>query len=119
MSRSSARRRSISLTGVAVAGLAGLVSLVVAGCAPSDGGSKAAATSSNSPSANACTKATLQTQTPGTLTIATDNPAYEPWFFDNKPDEQQGFESAIAYAVATKLGYADTRSSGCGSTSTR
>ena len=44
--------------------------------------------------------------TPGKLTIATDEPAYEPWFADNKPDNGEGFESAVAYAVAEKLGYA-------------
>jgi polar amino acid transport system substrate-binding protein len=37
--------------------------------------------------------------------VATDSPAYEPWFVDNKPANGQGFESAVAYAVAKKLGY--------------
>jgi polar amino acid transport system substrate-binding protein len=103
MSRLSVRRRSMSLTGAAIVGL---TSLVIAGCAPSSGGTKPAAAASNATTANACTKATLQTQTPGTLTIATDQPVYEPWFVDNKPENKQGFESAVAYAVATKLGYA-------------
>jgi polar amino acid transport system substrate-binding protein len=53
-----------------------------------------------------CTKAQLTTKTPGKLTIGTDDPAYEPWFKDNKPENGQGFESAVAYAVADRLGYA-------------
>ena len=43
--------------------------------------------------------------TTGTLTVGTDSPAYEPWFADNDPSNGQGFESAIAYAVAEKLGF--------------
>jgi polar amino acid transport system substrate-binding protein len=53
-----------------------------------------------------CAKAQLQTKTPGKLTIATDKPANPPWFIDNKPENGQGFEGAIAAAVAEKLGYA-------------
>nr|MDT0663324.1 ABC transporter substrate-binding protein [Micromonospora sp. DSM 115978] len=53
-----------------------------------------------------CSKDTMQTKTAGKLTIATDEPAYAPWFVDNKPDNGEGFESAVAYAVAEKLGYA-------------
>ena len=40
--------------------------------------------------------------------MATDNPAYEPWFSDNKPSNGKGYESAVAYAVAKQLGFADT-----------
>src|SRR5262249_49433239 len=54
----------------------------------------------------ACAKAQLQTKPPGRLTIATDNPAYPPWFVDNKPENGQGFEGAVAGALAEKLGYA-------------
>jgi polar amino acid transport system substrate-binding protein len=52
-----------------------------------------------------CTPTDLKTTTPGTLTIATDNPAYDPWFSDNTPANGKGFEAAVAYAVASKLGY--------------
>jgi polar amino acid transport system substrate-binding protein len=65
-------------------------------------------TTSASPSASvdACPSGALTgTVTPGKLTIGTDNPAYEPWFKDNKPANGQGFESAIAYQVAQRLGY--------------
>jgi polar amino acid transport system substrate-binding protein len=45
----------------------------------------------------------------GVLTIATDNPAYSPWFDSNKPANGKGFESAVAYAVAKQLGYAPSQ----------
>ena len=44
-------------------------------------------------------------RTPGTLTIGTDSPAYDPWFSKNDPTNGEGFESAVAYAVAEKLGF--------------
>jgi polar amino acid transport system substrate-binding protein len=40
----------------------------------------------------------------GTLTIATDEPAYTPWFENNKPTNGKGYESAVAYAIAGELG---------------
>ncbi|MBO4205621.1 ABC transporter substrate-binding protein [Micromonospora echinofusca] len=58
------------------------------------------------PARASCTKDDLRTRTPGRLTIATDEPAYEPWFKDNKPENGEGFEAAVAYAVAEQLGYA-------------
>jgi len=39
------------------------------------------------------------------LTIATDSPAYEPWFSDDDPTNGKGFESAVAYAVADEMGF--------------
>ena len=44
-------------------------------------------------------------RTAGTLTIGTDSPAYDPWFAKNDPTNGEGFESAVAYAVAEKLGF--------------
>jgi polar amino acid transport system substrate-binding protein len=41
---------------------------------------------------------------PGTLTAATDNPAYTPWFVNNTPSNGQGYESAVVYALAKELG---------------
>jgi polar amino acid transport system substrate-binding protein len=80
-----------------------VVVLALFGCAPADEESPAPPAASG---LTTCTKAQLQTRTPGKLTIGTDNPAYEPWFTDNKPENGQGFESAVAYAVADRLGYA-------------
>jgi polar amino acid transport system substrate-binding protein len=42
--------------------------------------------------------------TKGTLTVATDNPVYTPWFVNNKPTNGKGYESAVAYAIAGVLG---------------
>jgi polar amino acid transport system substrate-binding protein len=41
----------------------------------------------------------------GALTVATDNPVYTPWFVNNKPSNGQGYESAVAYAIAHQLGF--------------
>lgn len=46
--------------------------------------------------------------TPGTLTIGTAEPAYAPWVQDDKPESGKGFEAAVAYAVADKLGFAES-----------
>ncbi len=41
----------------------------------------------------------------GKLTIATGNPAYYPWVMDDNPESGQGFEAAVAYAVANAMGF--------------
>jgi len=82
-----------------VAGTVALVA-VAAGCAPESSDS-----SSGSAKAASCTPGSLNTKAKGTLTVATDSPAYPPWFVDNKPANGKGYESAVAYAVARKLGY--------------
>jgi polar amino acid transport system substrate-binding protein len=41
----------------------------------------------------------------GVLTIATGNPAYFPWVMDDAPESGAGFEAAVAYAVAEKMGF--------------
>jgi polar amino acid transport system substrate-binding protein len=60
------------------------------------------------------TSASCPTVTDGQLTIGTDNPAFPPWFGGgtktskwkiNDPATGQGYESAVAYAIAKKLGY--------------
>jgi polar amino acid transport system substrate-binding protein len=87
-----------------------VIVLVVAGllsvnaCAPAD--EKPSASPSGSPSSNACSKDSLATLTKGVFTFGTDQPAYPPWFVDDDPANGKGFESAVAYAVADKLGYA-------------
>ncbi|MEV7029907.1 ABC transporter substrate-binding protein [Streptomyces sp. NPDC093272] len=87
---------------VAAATIALLATAV--GCAPQPD-DKASGGSSSS-AATTCAKGKLATRTSGKLTIATDEPAYEPWFKDDKPANGEGFESAVAYAVAKQLGYA-------------
>ena len=85
-------------------GSASLLIAVLTGCSPVEDASPTVGASSAG--AAACAPGGLATLTAGTLTVGTDNPAYEPWFSDNKPDNGKGFESAVAYAVATRLGYA-------------
>lgn len=48
-----------------------------------------------------------KTITDGVLTIATGNPAYYPWVMDDNPESKQGFEAAVAYAVANQMGFGD------------
>ena len=59
-------------------------------------------TASNSADSNDITQ---QTYKPGKLTIATGQPAYEPWVMNDKPESGEGYEAAVAYAVADKLGF--------------
>jgi polar amino acid transport system substrate-binding protein len=72
-------------------------------CAPAD---EKTPSSSTAASAADCTKDSMATLTKGTLTFGTDQPAYPPWFVDDDPSNGKGFESAVAYAVADKLGFA-------------
>jgi polar amino acid transport system substrate-binding protein len=73
----------------------------VLGCAPVEDEEPA----SSAPAADACATDELPLLTPGTLTVGTDSPAFEPWFTNNDPTTGQGFESAVAYAVAEELGF--------------
>jgi polar amino acid transport system substrate-binding protein len=66
-------------------------------------------TSGATASASACTPATLATHTKGVLTVATDSPAYPPYFEHNDPSNGQGFESATAFAIAKALGYSKSQ----------
>src|SRR5689334_12038553 len=84
-------------------GGAALLLAALAACAPADESSSPAA--SASASGSVCPAGALSTKTAGKLTIGTDNPAYEPWFSDNDPKNGKGFESAVAYQVAQRLGY--------------
>ncbi|NMH76561.1 amino acid ABC transporter substrate-binding protein [Pseudonocardia xinjiangensis] len=72
--------------------------LAVAGCAPAD-------TNSAPATAATCTPGALPTRTDGILTVGTDQPVYPPWYIDDDPTSGNGFESAVAYAIAGELGY--------------
>ncbi|HEX8305483.1 MAG TPA: ABC transporter substrate-binding protein [Jatrophihabitans sp.] len=83
-----------------------LALLGAAGCSPTDTKTDTpAASSAASAAPNECDKSKLSLLKPGTFTVATDNPAYEPWFSDNDPSNGKGYESAVAYAVAKELGF--------------
>jgi polar amino acid transport system substrate-binding protein len=55
-----------------------------------------------------CAVEDLPLKEPGVLTIGTDSPAYDPWFSKNDPSNGKGFESAVAYAVAEEMGFAES-----------
>jgi polar amino acid transport system substrate-binding protein len=85
--------------------------VLAAGCGgSSDNGSAGGTTTA----AASCDKGDLNLVTDGQLTVGTDNPAYPPWFGGDEkapwkisnPASGEGFESAVAYAVADKLGFA-------------
>jgi polar amino acid transport system substrate-binding protein len=68
----------------------------------------AAAGSTGTAAADACAKGSLTLVSPGKLTISTDKPAYEPWFSSDDPSNGKGYESAVAFAIADKMGFAKT-----------
>lgn len=68
-------------------------------------GAACGSSSSSSEQSAAKQDITQQTIKPGTLTIATGDPAYAPYVQDNKPESGKGYEAAVAYAVAEKMGF--------------
>jgi polar amino acid transport system substrate-binding protein len=82
--------------------------LLLAACG-SEGGdtdtdNEPAAQGSEEPAAPDCSTENLPLYQDGQLTIATDKPAYPPWF-QGDPSSGKGFESAVAYAVAEEMGF--------------
>jgi polar amino acid transport system substrate-binding protein len=65
-------------------------------------------TGCSSSESTACPKVDVPTITEGKLTIATGEPAYYPWIIDDAPETGNGFEGAVAYAVAKQLGFEAT-----------
>ena len=92
--------RNVSFIAATLAVVAGLFTATA--CAPADNTSSA---TSSAPPAETCAKDSLTTLAKGSITFGTDQPAYPPWFVDDDPTNGKGFESAVAYAVADKLGY--------------
>src|SRR5215213_2527994 len=82
--------------------LALALGLLVAGCGSSDDDSSG---DTGTTAAAECEPGKLPTRSDGVLTIATDKPAYPPYFEDDDPTNGEGFESAVAYAIADQLGY--------------
>ncbi|HEX2044057.1 MAG TPA: ABC transporter substrate-binding protein [Gaiellaceae bacterium] len=103
-----------------VALLAALAALA-AGCGSDEGdegdGAAAPATTGAAEQPDPCAREELTLVNEGRLTIGTDNPAFPPWFEGGTPDGSQweindpstgeGFESAVAYAVAEELGFSE------------
>ena len=78
-------------TAVVSLAAAGLLAVALTGCQTGSGGSGSGGESDY--------------VTDGKLTIGTGEPAYYPWVLDDDPTSGEGFESAIAYAVAEELGF--------------
>lgn len=90
--KSSFRRRSI--LAVLCAGV-----LVLAACGDSD------SASNSGTGGNDCTAGKLLNE--GSLVIGTGTPAFSPWVENDAPESGEGFEAAVAYAVAGELGFSD------------
>lgn len=92
-----------------VVAVAALAALTVGLAACSSGSAASPSAPSSGPTSGAPSSAAPDvkqlTVTPGKLTIATGKPAYSPWVEDDKPESGKGFEAAVAYAVAEKLGF--------------
>ena len=78
--------------------------LLLAACGGSSSSSDTTAAAASG-AGNECT--TGKTLTADTLTIGTGTPAYSPWVENDKPESKEGFEAAVAYAVAAELGFGD------------
>jgi len=83
--------------------LKAVFAVAVAGASLALSACSTGATPSATPTSSTNSLATL---TPGKLTIGTGNPAYEPWVVGDAPESGKGYEAAVAYAVADKLGFA-------------
>ena len=90
-----AMRRWRTIGAVALVG-----SLVLAGCGDGDDDTAEPA------GGGGCAVEDLALKEDGKLTVGTDSPAFPPWFVDDDPTNGEGFESAVAYAVADELGFA-------------
>jgi polar amino acid transport system substrate-binding protein len=79
--------------------------LTVAACGDDDDPVPSQQQAAETPAGPSCEKADLEVKTSGELTVGTDKPAFPPYFVDDDPTNGKGFESAVAYAIAEKLGF--------------
>ncbi len=101
-----------------------VLAIVAAACAPEEDTTEPAdsgATTEPAPVDAATCAADAALVNDGTLTIATGNPAYKPWYggknvegsewesgqFTGDPHSGEGYESAFAYALAEELGFTE------------
>jgi polar amino acid transport system substrate-binding protein len=88
---------------------AAVLPLTLAACGSDDGSSSTqagTAGASTTTAAGACEKGSLKLVNAGQLTIGTDRPAYPPYFVGDDPTNGRGFESAVGFAIARRLGFA-------------
>jgi polar amino acid transport system substrate-binding protein len=86
------RKSTLSRIRVGIAAAA-IAALALTGCAPAETEAPEETTA-------------LTTITEGKLTIGTGLPAYAPWVLEDTPESGEGFEAAVAYAIAAELGFA-------------
>jgi polar amino acid transport system substrate-binding protein len=86
------RKSTLSRIRVGIAAAA-IAALALTGCAPAETEVPEESTA-------------LTTITEGKLTIGTGLPAYAPWVLEDTPESGEGFEAAVAYAIAAELGFA-------------
>lgn len=95
----------------ALLALVAALSLVALGCASEDESSEDTTTTEAADGASGeaadCDVSNPPTLESGTLTVATGEPAFEPWVVDDDPTNGEGYESAVVYAVADQLGVAE------------
>ena len=87
--------------------LAVSLALVAAACGDDDETSTDETTTTAADGAGACEADSLPLKEDGVLTVATGEPAFEPWVVDDDPTNGEGYESALVYAVAEQLGIAE------------
>ena len=93
-----------------------LLALAAASCGGDDDDGEAGSATAPETIEAACEPGSLETKTPGQLTIGTDNPAFPPWFEGTKQFDpwdptttptKKGYEQEVAYGIARELGFAD------------
>jgi polar amino acid transport system substrate-binding protein len=96
---------------ILIAAAAAALGTGLAACGSTNAGSGVTSSGATASAAASCTYAGVQNElyTKGVLTVATDKPAYPPWFEDNNPANGKGYESAVAYAVAKQLGFKNSQ----------
>jgi polar amino acid transport system substrate-binding protein len=82
-----------------------LATFALLGAACASDSSTVTGSTPSTPTADACAKDSLNLVNPGTLTVGTDDPSFPPWVLKNDPASGQGYESAVAYDVADRLGF--------------
>ena len=106
-------------------GLVVVSALVLAACGDGSGGSAGETPTASAPvsaaaseaptepateaptEAAACAPDSLPLKNDGTLTVATGEPAFEPWVANDNPASKKGFEAALVYEIAAEMGLAD------------
>ena len=121
---SNTTRATLAIAGVAIVAIVLFLLFVRddeggTAASPSPSASASASVSADASPTDAaasCAPEDLATKTAGTFTVGTDNPAFPPYFSDatqtegwefGDPTNGQGFESAVAYALAEQLGFSE------------